>query len=96
MLFDVGPSTAGEVVTFQEIAAWQSATGVRLDAWEAETLRRLSHAYLAEMVEAKDPARPPPYQDAPPPPPAEVASKLEAMFDRLAAQDAKRGLSPSR
>lgn len=94
LLFDVGPSSAGEVITFQEIVAWQRVTGVRLDAWEAETLRRLSHAYLAEIVEAKDPDRPAPYRDTPPPPPAEVASKLEAMFDRLAAQDAKKGLGP--
>ena len=58
---EVGPSQGGEALTFGELAAWSSLTGVRLDAWEATMLRRLSSAYLGEYHDAKDPARKPPY-----------------------------------
>lgn len=59
-LFEVGPSTAGEVLSFQEIAAWSAATGRTLTPWEAVTLRRLSSAYLSEAHAASDPDRAPP------------------------------------
>lgn len=60
-LFEVGPSCGGEPLTYSEVAAWQGITGVRLDAWEAETLRRLSVEYLNERDAAADPERPAPY-----------------------------------
>jgi hypothetical protein len=60
-LFDVGPSSGGEVLTYTEIANWIALTGNVLTAWEAETLRKLSVAYLNERDLAKDPERPAPY-----------------------------------
>lgn len=60
-LFDVGPSSAGEVLTFSEIRAWVDLTGHVLTAWEAETLRKLSAAYLGELQDAKAADRPPPF-----------------------------------
>lgn len=60
-LFTVGPSTGGEALSYAEIAAWIDLTGNVLTAWEVETLRRLSVAYLSEREEAKDPERPPPF-----------------------------------
>lgn len=94
-LFSIGPAMGEGPVTFQEIAAWQALTGHVLQGWEADALRRLSAAWLAEYQAADDPARPPPYTPAERVKPAEeVASKLEAMFDRMAAQDRRSGISP--
>lgn len=66
-LFDVGPSVGGEVLSYSEIAAWLSISGVVISPWEAETLRKLSAAYLAEREAAKSPDRPlpesPPAED---------------------------------
>jgi hypothetical protein len=59
-LFEIGPTTGGEVITFTEMRAWSEASGVQLDAWESEMVRRLSSAYLAEYDAAQSPDRPPP------------------------------------
>lgn len=63
-LFTVGPSSAGEVLTFSEIAAWTTLTGVVVTAWEAETLRAMSAAYLGELDAAKEPGRAAPKDEA--------------------------------
>jgi hypothetical protein len=67
-LFEVGPvgSTGmGPVaVSFQEIAAWCSLTGVRLTSWEARMLRQLSHEYLSECHAAEEPLRAAPWRSA--------------------------------
>lgn len=92
-LFAVGPSTGGEVLTFQEIAAWSALTGRVLGAWEAETLKALSGAYLSEYHAAEDVNRPPPFRPAERVVPrAEVSSRLLAMYQAMAEQDAKSGL----
>lgn len=94
-LYRVGPATGGEALTFQEIVSWQEATGRQLDAWEAETLRILSGAYLSEQHEAKDPNRPPPFfaagRDAPSR--QDVDAKLDALFSRLEGRSGKSGLA---
>lgn len=41
------------MLTYTEIANWQRCTGVSLTSWEAEMLRKLSGAYLAEKDAAK-------------------------------------------
>lgn len=92
-LFQVGPVTAGEALTFQEIEAWCRTTGVVLNAWEAETLRHLSGAYLAERSDAADEHRPPPtappegFLSAP-----DVAARLSRILDQFERQDAQMGL----
>jgi hypothetical protein len=92
-LFRVGPSIAGEVLTFQEIQAWSEASGVVLDGWEAETLRRMSGAYLAEYQAASDLARPAPYRATPTletgPDRKTVSDKLASILDRWEAQDSR-------
>lgn len=49
-LFDAGPTQPGSggatPLCHSEIAAWQSNTGIELDAWQASTLRALSVAYV--------------------------------------------------
>ena len=90
-LFDIGPSTGGEVVTYSEILAWQEATGTVLSSWEATTLRRMSGAYLGEAQDATDPQRPAPYLQSVVKSREVVATQLASMFDRLEQQDLKKG-----
>lgn len=87
-LFQIGPSTSGEVVTYQEIQAWKNLTGHELNGWEAQTIRALSAAYLAEYQAAEDAKRPAPYSpDARLVSREEVSSRILAAFMRLAGGD---------
>jgi hypothetical protein len=79
ILFKVGPSTAGEVISYQEIKAWSDLSGYTLNGWESETLRSLSGEYLAEIHAAEEVARPAPYQ------PAERIVSREEVSNRLLA-----------
>ena len=65
-LWEVGPvlSSGGypKAVTHEELRAWQSNTGIELDAWESRFLCRLSREYLlesnrAEKVDCPEPLR---------------------------------------
>jgi hypothetical protein len=60
-LMDVGPAPAGETLTYGEINAWCSATGVVLTSWEAKALKQMSSAYLGGYHDGKEPGRKPPY-----------------------------------
>ena len=91
-LMTVGPATAGEVLTFQEIQAWRRETGRVLNVWEVETLQRLSRAYLSEYHQAKDRDRPPPFAPAAPINDRRfVSSRILEMYRRMADEDAGRG-----
>jgi len=50
-----------EPLPWTEISAYQSATGVRLTAWEAETVRILSEQYVAQVRASDDENCPAPY-----------------------------------
>jgi len=91
---DPGPSVGGEVLTHQEIEAFQRNTGTVLTSWEATTLRRLSGAYLSELNAATDPQRPPPHIASVESHRAMVASKITTIFDRLDKQAVKQGPLP--
>jgi hypothetical protein len=64
-LYQIGPTlpSAGGFapITHGEIESWQNNTGIELDAWQSTTLRRLSHEYVSEFVQAADPLRPAPF-----------------------------------
>lgn len=49
-------------IAWQEIVAWQVATGVVLPAWTARLIRRLSVAYVAMSRKAEDETCPPPWR----------------------------------
>ena len=55
-LFEVGPTMASGMgmgpVTHQEIAAWQSLTGIPLTPWDARAIRRLSIEYSNWSIKA--------------------------------------------
>jgi len=64
-LWDAGPTMPGGMghtpLTHSEIKAWQDNTGTVLTCWEAQTLRSLSSAYLAESQAAEAPDCPAPW-----------------------------------
>jgi hypothetical protein len=65
-LFEVGPIAPGpEPVSWTELQAWQHATGIELQTWEARALRRLSYDYLDATLEAQSPTCPAPYTEQP-------------------------------
>jgi len=57
-LFEVGPVMAGGFgpvpLSFQELQAYQEATGLELQRWEVLFLRRLSSEYLTASSQAGD------------------------------------------
>ncbi len=93
-LFEVGPSIAGEVLTFTEIQAWQNATGTPLNSWEATTLRRLSGEYLAERQAAEAPDRAPPYIQDLDQHRKNIAAGLKGVFRDIKAEDVRTGPLP--
>lgn len=64
-LWEMGPTVAAGMgvgpITFGEMLAWQQLTGVRLAAWEARFVRRLSLEYLSESNKATKIDAPPPW-----------------------------------
>lgn len=64
-LFEIGPTSINGMgegpIGWQDLTAWESLTGIELDAWEAKTLRRLSLAYLGQKIESREPDCPAPY-----------------------------------
>jgi hypothetical protein len=70
-LFEVGPIAHGPSgpvpVSWPDLQAWQQATGIELQTWEARALRRLSYDYLDATLAAKSPTSPAPYAAQPSP-----------------------------
>ena len=52
--FELGPTVAvgmGEgPIGWQDMFAWSGLTGIELDPWEAQTLRRMSQGYLSNRL----------------------------------------------
>lgn len=61
-LFEVGPDSSGSALSFTELVNWQNSSGVELSAWESETLRRSSIAYLNQSQASTAFDCDPPYQ----------------------------------
>lgn len=61
-LFEVGPDTSGNPLSHTELRFWQENTGVELNAWEIETLRSGSIAYLKQAQKSTAHDCDPPYQ----------------------------------
>lgn len=54
-LFEIGLCPGGEPLLHSEIASWQGNVRIKLDAFEARALRKLSVAYVEECAKTKDP-----------------------------------------
>ena len=67
-LYEIGPTMSTGMgltpISFEEILAWQSLTGIELDPWETRILRRLSYDYLSESHKAEKADYPAPWQPA--------------------------------
>lgn len=68
-LMDAGPALhtgMGPVpLSWVEIESWQRGAGIALTPWEAQTMRRMSLAYVSEQHAAQETDAPPPYAAAP-------------------------------
>lgn len=64
-LFEIGPAQGEAPLSHAELQAWQSNTGIDLDAWQARMLKRLSIEYLNESHQAREIDRPAPWAEAP-------------------------------
>lgn len=85
-LFEIGPAAPGAAgavtISHQEIVAWQTLTGVRLQSWEARFIKRLSAEYVTELHKAEKPSRMSPWQSTDSAPSrADVAKALQAAID---------------
>lgn len=61
-LFEIGPVHSGpSPITYQDIESFQNITGIDLDNWEIQTLRRLSVEYAGQLNESRDPYCAAPY-----------------------------------
>ena len=81
-LWDMGPTMVAGMglgpLTHEEIRAWQSNTGVRLQPWEARLLRQLSMDYIVGMRDAEKADCPQPWSAA-----AARAVDLSSVADRM-------------
>lgn len=90
-LFEAGPVSVGGMgpspIDWAVIEKWQSATSIRLNAWEKRMLRTLSCTFVGAQQEAADPDCPAPYTAAPTPQRrAAVERKLRAAMSARATR----------
>jgi len=54
VLFEIGMTLGDQPLTHGEIESYQRNIGIRLNAWEVRTIKRLSETYLSESYKATD------------------------------------------
>lgn len=54
-LFEFGPTTEGQPVSFREIESWSRMTRRSLTSWESLTLRLMSQAYAGQAQRSRNP-----------------------------------------
>lgn len=87
-LFDAGPLVStgqgSAALSWRDLAAWQSNTGIELQPWEARIVRALSMGYFNSSIAANHPDCPAPYAEQPAPDQrAHVANTLRSIFGSL-------------
>lgn len=61
-LMDIGPTAPDAApLSWRDIAAWQSITGIELEPWEGRLIRRLSGDFAAMRLKAEKSECPPPW-----------------------------------
>lgn len=85
-LFDIGPSAGDRSIGYTDLAAWQAISGVKLEPWEARTLRRLSGEYLGQMAKSRKAGSPPPYAGERQEARDKVTSQFAAMMNAAKAR----------
>lgn len=81
-LFELGPGVEGKPNGWQELRAWQEATGTELHEFEAVALVDMCRAYVSQFAKPNDPQ---PWREEIPDPVA-VCDKIKQLF---------RGFRPS-
>ena len=71
LLSQIGPTE----VTWQEISSWCSLTGIKLSAWESNTIKRLSAIYTSCTQRYHDSTAPSPFRSVEAPRPVDDAIK---------------------
>ena len=61
ILSSIGFALHGESLSNQEVLAWSTLTGIKLDCWTASLIPKLSCDYMIERNNSKDENTPPPY-----------------------------------
>lgn len=83
-LFDVGPAMPGAYgavpLSYSELLAWQSSTGIVLAPWETRYMRILSREYVAAAHDASKHDCPAPWTDTDMVDKAHVAKKVRAIL----------------
>lgn len=64
-LFELGITLGEHAITHSELRAWMDNTGIDLSAWESQTIKKLSEAYLSGSYESKKADSETPWEDAP-------------------------------
>lgn len=64
-LFELGITIGEHAITHAEIRAWMDNTGIELNAWEAQTLKRLSVIYVSSIFESRSIDSETPWEYAP-------------------------------
>jgi hypothetical protein len=71
LLSQIGPTE----VTWQEISSWCNLTGIKLSAWESNTIKRLSSIYTSCTQRYHDSTAPSPFRSVEAPRPVDDAIK---------------------
>jgi len=71
LLAQIGPTE----VTWQEISSWCNLTGIKLSAWESNTIKRLSSIYTSCTQRYHDSTAPSPFRSVEAPRPVDDAIK---------------------
>ena len=71
LLAQIGPIE----VTWQEISSWCNLTGIKLSAWESNTIKRLSSIYTSCTQRYHDSTAPSPFRSVEAPRPVDDAIK---------------------
>jgi hypothetical protein len=94
-LFEIGPIGYGATgmvpLSWQDIAAWQSVTGIELDAFEAEAIMQLSCAYASMSEKASKDTCPAPWVDPETIDRDMLSNRIERIFTAMQNRRANRG-----
>jgi hypothetical protein len=90
-LFEIGPTGSNGVgrcrLEWRDIAAWQDVSGIDLEPWEGNLIRRLSGDYAEQLARSEKPDCPQPWINDVEVHRTAVASKVTAIFGGRARKD---------
>ncbi len=80
---EIGPTQAGgmgeAVIGWQEMAAWERVTGLKLGPWEARAIRSMSSAFVSMRQDARKSGCPAPFAEDP----EQIQQRVDAQFAQM-------------